>query len=258
MRQAEAEARRLGASSGDVVEGASTLSREGAGAFARREYAVATETFLAARDGFARAGRTAAAAAEARRAAARPPAPPPTSEARPPVKAAAAPAPALEAAQPDNPAPPSTAAASNPATSVEAAPSRLTTTRPAPPVSPPVAAPAPPPAARPEPATGPSDEQLIHALVEDYGRAIETKDLGLFRRVKPNLSGDEEQRLRQAFQAGKHDVNIEILDLSVSGNTARVRLVRRDGMNGNTLKPFEQVLSLRRQSAGWAVESIGR
>ena len=110
----------------------------------------------------------------------------------------------------------------------------------------------------PAPPPGPSDEELIRTLVGDYGRAIETKDLGLFRRVKPNLSGDEEQRLRQAFQAGQQDVNIEFLDLSVSGNTARVRLVRRDGMNGNALKPFEQTLSLRRGPNGWAVESIGR
>ena len=101
------------------------------------------------------------------------------------------------------------------------------------------------PPAPPKPPPGPSDEELIRKLVEDYGHAIETKDLGLFRRVKPNLSGDEEQRLRQAFEAGEHDVNIEVLELSVSGSTARVRLMRRDGMNGNTLKPFEQVLSLR-------------
>jgi serine/threonine-protein kinase len=258
MRQAEAEARRLGATSGDAVEGAGRLSREGAGAFARREYAVAAEKFLGARDGFARAGR----AAEARRAASRPTAPPPTPEARPAATAVAppAPAPAREAARPANPGPtatPSTAAANTSPAPMESAPSPLTTTRPVPP---PAAAPAsaPPPAARPAPPPGPSDEELIRALVEDYGRAIETKDLGLFRRVKPNLSGDEEQRLRQAFEAGQHDVNIEILDVSVSGNTARVRLVRRDGMNGNALKPFQQVLSLRRGPSGWTVESIGR
>jgi hypothetical protein len=56
MRQAEAEARRLGAVGGDPAEEAARLSREGAGAFARREYALAAGKFLAARDRFVRAG----------------------------------------------------------------------------------------------------------------------------------------------------------------------------------------------------------
>jgi serine/threonine-protein kinase len=63
MREAEANARRFGAVSGDALEGAGRLSREGAGAFARREYAVAAGKFLAARDQFARAGRAAPAGA---------------------------------------------------------------------------------------------------------------------------------------------------------------------------------------------------
>jgi hypothetical protein len=99
---------------------------------------------------------------------------------------------------------------------------------------------------------------LIRELVGDYGRAITTKDLALFRRVKPNLSGDEEQRLRQAFEVGEQNVNIEIAAVEVSGNTARVRLVRRDTIGGKAIKPFEQALSLRRGPQGWTVESIGR
>jgi hypothetical protein len=124
-------------------------------------------------------------------------------------------------------------------------------------------APAPPRAAAattppPAPAAGPSDEELIRSLVADYERAIEAQDLGLFRRVKPNLSGDEESRLKQAFQAGRQDVNIEILELSVSDDLAAVRLRRRDSMNGTTLPPFEQALSLRKGPGGWVVETIGR
>jgi hypothetical protein len=94
--------------------------------------------------------------------------------------------------------------------------------------------------------------------VGDYGRAIETKDVGLFRKVKPNLSGDEEHRLRQAFEVGEQDVNIDIATVEVTGDSARVRLVRRDTIAGRAIEPFEQVLSLRRGPRGWAVESIGR
>ncbi len=260
MRQSEAQARRQGATD-ETVERADSLSREGAGAFARREYATAAERFLSARDAFTRAGRAAAAATEARRAEARSAAPPPAPTSRPPATASAtASDPLAAAARSAAPASPPTATAETPAAPVAAARPAPATTRPAPAVPPTAAAsaPAPPPAARPAPPPGPSDDELIRTLVGDYGRAIETKDLGLFRRVKPNLSGDEEQRLQQAFEAGQQDVNIEILDLSVSGNTARVRLVRRDTIDGNALKPFEQVLSLRRSPKGWAVESIGR
>ena len=71
MRRSEADARRIGAS-GNSVARASTLSREGGAAFSRREYAVAAERFMSARDAFARAGRAAStqAAAEAAEAAA--------------------------------------------------------------------------------------------------------------------------------------------------------------------------------------------
>ena len=92
----------------------------------------------------------------------------------------------------------------------------------------------------------------------DYGRAIATKDLALFRRVKPNLSGDEEQRLRQAFEVGEQDVDIKITAVEVSGDTAHVRLVRTDTIGGKAFKPREQVLALRRGPQGWTVESIGR
>jgi len=110
----------------------------------------------------------------------------------------------------------------------------------------------------PAPARGPADDTQIRELVGDYGRAIATKDLTLFRRVKPNLSDDEEQRLRQAFEVGEQDVNIEIVAVEASGAAAQVRLVRRDTIGGKAIKPFEQVLSLRRGSQGWMIESIGR
>ena len=243
MRRSEAEARRLGAS-GEAVAHASTLSREGAGAFSRREYAVAAERFMTARDAFARAGRAAAAraAAEAEAAEARTAAAEATRAKAAQEEAARAKA-AQEAAARARAQPPPTV----PAPAVAPPATTRTATSSAP-------APAPPPA----PAAGPSDEELIRSLVADYERAIETQDLELFRRVKPNLSSDEESRLRQAFQAGRQTVTIEILDLSVSDDMARVRLVRRDSINGDSLPQFEQLLSLRKGPGGWVVETIGR
>ena len=230
MRRSEADAGRLGAS-GNAVARASTLSREGGAAFSRREYAVAAERFMSARDAFARAGRAASTQAAAEAAAAKTAA----------AKTAAAKTAAAEAAR--------MRAAQEAADRTRAAEEATARARAQPPPTaarPAAAPPAAPRVAAPAPAPGPSDNELIRALVDDYERAIETRDLDLFRRIKPNLSSDEENRLRQAFQAGRQNVNIEILELDVSDDTARVRLVRRDSVNGDFLPPFKQLLSLRK------------
>ena len=176
------------------------------------------------------------------------PTPPPKEAAPVSEPVSAAPPPAVSAPPPAVSAPPPrlrpAAVVTRPASSSPRA------TAPPPKAAPPEPDPAPPP--------GPSDETLIREVVGEYGRAIATKDLGLFRRVKPNLSGDEEQRLREAFEVGEQEVSIEITSVEVTGESARVRLVRRDTIGGKALRPFEQVLSLRRGPRGWTVESIGR
>ena len=62
-----------------------------------------------------------------------------------------------------------------------------------------------------------------------YGRAIETKDLALFRSVKPNMSGDEERRLQQGFRAvNSQRVNLTVASIDRRGETASVVVQRRD------------------------------
>ena len=58
----------------------------------------------------------------------------------------------------------------------------------------------PPPTAPAGQSAGGAEEPAIRRVLADYGRAIEGKDLALFRSVKPNLSGDEEKRLRRRLQ----------------------------------------------------------
>jgi hypothetical protein len=130
---------------------------------------------------------------------------------------------------------------------------------------PPTIAPAPPPPATAPPATTPpataaaSDEPAIRRIVADYGRAIETKDLGLFRTIKPNLSPDEEKRLQSAFEGIKsHQVDIQIVSIQVSGAQATVKLSRRDRINGNPVNAFQQTLVLAKGPAGWTIREIGR
>ena len=44
------------------------------------------------------------------------------------------------------------------------------------------------------------DEQDIRRLITNYAQAIEARDIPLFKKVKPNLSKEEEERLRRAFE----------------------------------------------------------
>ena len=260
MRRSETEARRRGAS-GEAVAHASTLLREGEAAFSSGEYGVAAERFVTARDAFARAGRAAAARAT--------PQTKPAGSAAARTAAANAQAARARAAEEEAARAKAAQEAAARAKAAQEAAARARVQPPPPAPAPVVAPPAPArvtpssataPAPPPAPAAGPSDKELIRSVIADYERAIETQDLGLFRRVKPNLSDDEESVLRRSFQAGRATIDIEILALSVSDDKkmAQVRLVRRDSINGDFLPPFEQLLSLRKGPGGWGVETIGR
>jgi serine/threonine protein kinase len=187
-----------------------------------------------------------------------------------------------------SPAPPPTPAASAPSAP---APVAQTPTAPATapaqgsrgqggsdPVRPPaVAAPTPPPtpATRSEPAerraaappAAPAspvedDEAAIRRLVAAYGRAIETKDIALFRTLKPNLTPGERQTIENGFRAvGAQQVTLTIESIERQGPEASVRLRRHDvvEMNGRQRTvDNEQTLRVGRSPAGWIILRIGR
>jgi hypothetical protein len=104
-----------------------------------------------------------------------------------------------------------------------------------------------------------TDEAAIQKLVADYGRAIETKDLTLFKAVKPNMTSDEERRTRAGFQAVKSQtVRITVLSIEISGEAAIVKVSRRDTIDGSLVSSFPQTLRLSRARAGWGIVEIGK
>jgi hypothetical protein len=108
--------------------------------------------------------------------------------------------------------------------------------------------------------TGPRPgEDAIRRLVDAYEHAIESKDLELFRSVKPNLSPDEEKRLRKAFEGTvSQAVEIRIESIQIDGAAAVARLARRDTLNGSIVSSFQQTLKLSRSGTGWVIDEIGR
>ena len=103
------------------------------------------------------------------------------------------------------------------------------------------------------------DEGAISAVIADYARAIETKNLELFRSVKPVLSPDEEQRLRIAFaNAESHSVKVTLRSIEVRESRATVRLARRDTI-GALVASFPQTIVLTRGGkGGWTIDEIGK
>lgn len=131
-------------------------------------------------------------------------------------------------------------------------------TVPSPPPAKPLDAPRPPEPSRPAPDE--VDDAAIRRVVATYGRAIETKDLALFRSIKPNLSSDEERRLQQGFRAvGSQQVSLTVAGIDRRGDTATVVVQRRDVLEvGGRRQTVDarQTLTLTRAAGGWVITEI--
>jgi tetratricopeptide (TPR) repeat protein len=213
------------------------LATEAGGLLRRQEYAAAAQKFLEARGAFDRSKREAVEAA--RVAAARP------SPSAPPV-AFVTPSPVVPTVLP-TPTPAPTAQIAPPL--------------PAPPAV--VAAPPPTPtpsAATPAPATRTATaEAEVRRVIAEYGRAMEGRDVALLRSLKPDLSSEDEKRLREAFKAYKpQSVGITIDSLRVEGDRAVVQATRQDVIDGRPTKAVSQTFQLARIGSAWQILSIGR
>jgi hypothetical protein len=100
----------------------------------------------------------------------------------------------------------------------------------------------------------------VRGVIRTYERALETKNVDLFRSVRPGLSAAEETRLRDSFrQVDSHQIDIVVDELRVEGRTATVRLSRRDTIvNGGRRQTQQsrQTLRLEKTTAGWIISDI--
>jgi hypothetical protein len=127
--------------------------------------------------------------------------------------------------------------------------------------------PAPAPARTEEPPARPptaparvNDDTAIRQLVSSYARAIEGKDLALFRSIKPNLSREEERRLQEGFRAvTSQRVNLTIVSLDRTGDTASVVVNRKDVVRAGGREyttDSRQILQVARTATGWGIVDI--
>ncbi len=102
-------------------------------------------------------------------------------------------------------------------------------------------------------------EWAVRQVIAGYARAIETKDVALFKTLKPDLSSDEEKRLQEAFKSMPfQQVGITIDAVEVDGPKAVVRVSRKDTINGKPLRPHQQTFRLVRKDGAWSIQSIGQ
>jgi predicted Ser/Thr protein kinase/tetratricopeptide (TPR) repeat protein len=207
------------------------LATEGEALFRRQDYAAAAQRYMESRNAFERAKRE----AEAARAAAVRPSPSayPTAAAvpatPPPVVPTAAPAPTVSPTVEVLLPPASPARVSPPSTPV---------------------APAPP---------TPGTEAEVRRVIAEYARAMETRDLALYRTLKPDLSSDDEKRLREVFKAySPQRVGLTVDSVQIEGDRAVVRATRQDVIDGRPTKAVTQTFQLVRVGAAWHIQAIGR
>jgi serine/threonine-protein kinase len=147
-----------------------------------------------------------------------------------------------------------------PATAAPPPAATLPSTAPSTTPTPSVAAvtPAPPPPTAPPATPPPSEEPAIRRVIAEFAQAIERKDLVLYKSVRPNLSAEDERKLRAAFDSGQsQQVSISIGSIQVSGAEARVRVTRRDTFKGRGMEPLQQTWVLVKGPGGWTIREIG-
>lgn len=219
MRLARAGAERARAGSLQSFSEGTQAAGEAEGLFKSAQFTAATQKFLEAQNQYDRARRT----AEERVAP-----PPPTTMAQftpPPTQP---PMTLPPATQPPVTAPPATAP---------------------PHTQPPVTAPPPPV----------NEEPAVRRVIGDYKRALESRDLGLFKSVKPNTSADDEKKLRDSFgNIRSWEVAIDIDSVRIEGDRAVVKVSRRDTVNGQRTQPQAQTFTLVKGGGGWTIRDIGR
>ncbi len=185
-----------------------------------------------------------------------PPAPPPAAP-EPATTVPAAPPESVPRPQPAPVLPPPTSAARPAAPPAETTPAAKPDT----PVVPPVPEPkADPPKTAPAATPAEEDDAAIRRLVANYARAIEAKDLALFRAIKPNLTAQEERRLREGFRdVTSQRVSLTVLSIAHRGDDASVALRRRDTIQaGGRQQTLESLQTLRvaRVNNGWVITDI--
>jgi hypothetical protein len=101
------------------------------------------------------------------------------------------------------------------------------------------------------------DEAAIRGVLRAYEQAIETKDIALYRSIRPRLTPTEEALLRNSFrQVDSQEVTIRVDSLNIDGRVATVRIVRQDTLvtgGRRQVQNTTQTLQFEKTASGWVI-----
>jgi serine/threonine protein kinase len=107
------------------------------------------------------------------------------------------------------------------------------------------------------PSVAESDDAAIRRVIQTYKRAIETKDIALFRSVRPNLTRAAETVLMNSFkQIESQQIDLRVENLRIDGRTASAQIVRRDTLitaGRRQVQNSTQTLRFQKTDAGWFI-----
>jgi hypothetical protein len=100
-------------------------------------------------------------------------------------------------------------------------------------------------------------------VLASYERSLETKEIALFRQVKPNLSAAEERRLLDAFKTtDSQQVEITIGSIAIEGDSATVNVTRRDVLvvrgRSQDGRSHPQAFVPSKSGGNWVIVQIGQ
>jgi serine/threonine protein kinase/tetratricopeptide (TPR) repeat protein len=106
------------------------------------------------------------------------------------------------------------------------------------------------PTPAPTPAPGAADEAEIRVLAQQFQQALQAKDPGQLKTLKPDLSGKEADALRRSASLS---VTMRVADIDINGDSATAMLSRTDGLpDGKTLR-LQQTLVLAKRGGRWII-----
>jgi len=127
-------------------------------------------------------------------------------------------------------------------------------------------APAPPtpaspsaPAAKTVPSTASNPRAEVRAALDSYVRAVETKDIGLLRQVRPSLTDEEIARTRASYEIKRSQkVDLRVDEITINGDEAQAVGRREDVItlkDGQRLRQdLKFTYTLKRGSRGWVIQ----
>jgi hypothetical protein len=94
-------------------------------------------------------------------------------------------------------------------------------------------------------------------VIRIYEQAIETKDIALYRSVRPGLTRAAETVLTNSFrQIDSQEIEIRVDSLRIEGRTATARIMRRDTLTTagrRQTQNITQTLRFEKTDTGWII-----